>query len=132
MHINADTVDTSVWLAAPRHPAIADALRSLVEADEVVLAFPVRLELLACTARQDRTAFARVYGVLPQLHPTVETWAALPGWIERSVDAGERFALPDLLIAAMASEIGALVWSLDKDFDRMARLGFVSLYPAPD
>jgi predicted nucleic acid-binding protein len=124
-------VDTSVWLAAPRQRAIADALRELVEADEVALALPVRLELLAGTARRDRPAFRRAYGALPQLHPTEETWIPIPGWIEQANDAGECFGLFDLLIASMASEIGGLVWSLDKDFDRMERLKMVQLYSLP-
>ena len=124
-------VDTSVWLAAHRQPLVAEALRNLVEMDEVALALPVRLELLAGTAKHDRAAFRRIYDVLPQLHPTVDTWASFPGWIERAVDAGENFGLVDLLIASMASEIGGLVWSLDKDFQRMERLKFVSLYELP-
>ena len=125
-------VDTSVWLAASRQKLVAEALRSLVDADEVALALPVRLELLAGTARHDRAAFRRVYGALPQLHPTEETWTTIPGWIERAKDAGESFGLVDLLIASSASEIGGLVWSLDKDFERMEKLGFVSLYQPRD
>jgi predicted nucleic acid-binding protein len=124
-------VDTSVWLAAPRQRAVAGALRELVEADEVTLALPVRLELLAGTARQDRTAFRRLYGALPQLHPTEDTWLPIPGWIERAKDSGQTFGLVDLLIASMAAEIGGVVWSLDKDFERMETLGFVSLYQLP-
>jgi predicted nucleic acid-binding protein len=125
-------VDTSVWLAAPRHKRIADALRSLIDADEIALALPVRLELLAGTAKHDRAAFRRAYGALPQLQPTEETWATIRGWLERAKDAGESFGLVDLLIASAASEIGALVWSLDKDFERMEQLGFVSRYDPPD
>ena len=50
----------------------------------------------------------------------------------RAADAGERFTVTDLLIASLTSEIGGLVWSLDKDFERMEKLGFVSLYDPPD
>ena len=49
-------VDTSVWVAASREPEspIADILRQLIDADEVTLALPVRLELTAGIARRDR------------------------------------------------------------------------------
>lgn len=124
-------VDTSVWLAAPRQRAVADALRELIEADDVALALPVRLELLAGTARRDRAAFRRVYAALPQLLPTEETWIPVSGWIEQANDAGECFGLVDLLIGSLANEIGGLVWSLDNDFERMERLGMVSLYALP-
>jgi predicted nucleic acid-binding protein len=125
-------VDTSVWIAASRRRVVAETLKQLIEADEIALALPVRLELLAGTPRDRRTAFHAVYSALPQLHPTEETWAPLAEWIERATDAGEGFSLPDLLIASLASEIGGLVWSLDKDFERMEKLGFISLYDPPD
>jgi predicted nucleic acid-binding protein len=125
-------VDTSVWIAAPRQKLVAEALAQLIEVDEVTLALPVRLELWTGVARQDRKAFLRTYGALPQLHPTDDTWRVLPAWIESAKDAGETFTICDLLIASLAAEIGGLVWSLDKDFERMEQLGFVGRYDPPD
>lgn len=66
--------------------------------------------------------------MLPQLVPSEETWAPLTDWIARAADVGETFTITDLLIASLAAEIGGLVWSLDKDFERMEKLKFVSLY----
>ena len=123
-------VDTSVWVAARRRPAgeVADTLRNLLDEDEVSLALPVRLELWAGTAKQDRKAFRRAFSALPLLEPTEDTWRALDGWIARAADAGHRFALTDLLIASLAHEAGALVWSLDGDFERMEQLALVQRY----
>jgi predicted nucleic acid-binding protein len=65
---------------------------------------------------------------LPLLYPTDDTWRALDGWIERAASAGQRFGFGDLLIAALASETGSLVWSLDSDFARMEALALVRCY----
>ena len=62
------------------------------------------------------------------LIPTDDTWPPLGDWIARAADAGQRFAITDLLIARLADEIGGLVWSLDSDFERLARLKLVRLY----
>ncbi|HEY6506809.1 MAG TPA: PIN domain-containing protein [Vicinamibacterales bacterium] len=125
-------VDTSVWVAARRTPggAVSNALSSLLDADEVALPLPVRLELWAGTARADRKRFQRAFSALPLLVPTDETWRPLEDWIARAADRGHRFAITDLLIARLADEAGALVWSLDKDFERLAALRLVRLYSA--
>jgi predicted nucleic acid-binding protein len=123
-------VDTSVWIAAGRKPSgeLASTLRALLDADEVALALPVRIELTASVASKDRTAFKRAMAALPVLVPSEHTWKLLERWVEPAANTGHRFGLTDLLIAALTQEIGGLVWSLDSDFERMAKLKLVVLY----
>lgn len=124
-------VDTSVWVAARRQSHLAAVLQELIDADLAAIALPVRLELWSGVAKKDRKAHAVAYGALPQLVPTEDTWSPLTDWIERAADAGETFTITDLLIASLAADIGGLVWSLNKDFERMERLELVSLYAPP-
>jgi len=123
-------VDTSVWVAALRSERSREAqvLSALLDADEVGLPIPVRVEILSGASRADRARLRRGLSALPLLHPTDATWTVVDGWVERAGDAGERFGLGDLLIGALASETGSLVWSLDADFARMNRLRLVELY----
>lgn len=122
-------VDTSVWVEVLRPGSHHAAMfHQLLDADEVALALPVRLELLSGVATKDRTAFRRGLSALPVLWPTEDTWHLIEKWIAPAADAGFRFAVTDLLIAGLAHEAGALVWALDGDFQPMQTLGFVRLY----
>ena len=123
-------VDTSVWIAAFRDADAAPArvLRQLLDADEVALAVPARTELLAGVSRRDRPALRRALSALPLLYPTDDTWVTIDGWVTRAADAGQSFSLGDLLIGALTSELGALVWSLDADFERMEKLNLIERY----
>jgi predicted nucleic acid-binding protein len=123
-------VDTSVWVTALRDPGspAAATLRSLIDADEVCVPLPVRLELMAGLRPDTRAAVRRALSALPVVVPTDETWRIVERWIETASAAGQRFALIDLLIAALTHELTGLVWSLDKDFERMASLGLVQSY----
>ena len=125
-------VDTSVWIDAARRPtsSIARTLKDLLDADEVALALPVRLELAAGVSRRDRPALVRALSGLPLVRPSDETWQVIEGWVPMAADKGHRFGLSDWLIAALASEIGGLVWSQDEDFAKMERLEFVHRYDA--
>jgi len=117
--------------AMPRPSGLTNAytiVRALIDADDLLFALPVRLEWLAGLSRPHRAAFARALTALPIVKPTEETWHVVERWIASAADRGHRFALTDLLVAALAHEIDALIWSLDRDFDRMEEVGFVRLY----
>ena len=123
-------VDTSVWIDAHRRPSgkVAQTLNALLDADEVALPLPVRLELVAGVSRRDRAALMRGLSALPVIRPTHETWQLIERWVPAAADKGYRFGLSDWLIAALASEIGGMVWSLDEDFADLERLKLINRY----
>jgi predicted nucleic acid-binding protein len=125
-------VDTSVWVAAFRSAAGAEAevLRRVLDLDEVALAAPVRVEILAGAAARDRPRLRRLLSALPTAYPSASTWALIDSWLELAAAAGERFGFADLLIGALAAEQGGSLWSLDSDFGRMAALGWLQLFTA--
>jgi predicted nucleic acid-binding protein len=84
--------------------------------------------LLSGASRKDEPVLRRVLSALPLLVPDGQLWPKLEGWIVRASRAGERFGAMDLLIAGIADDHQATVWSRDADFSRMARLGLVQLH----
>jgi predicted nucleic acid-binding protein len=125
-------VDTSVWIDYFRSKAGAavDHLHSLLDADEVAMPAPVRIELVSGVRRGEIARLKRVLSALPLWLPTEVTWSTMEIWAERAGARGQRFGMGDLLVAAITAERGAAVWSLDADFGRMTRLGFVRLHVA--
>jgi predicted nucleic acid-binding protein len=123
-------VDTSIWVATLRSSAspLVAVLQRLLDNDDVALAIPVRIELLSGASASDRPRLRRALSALPVIYPTEATWQRIEEWIDRAGRSGQRFGFGDLLIAALAAELGAFVWSLDDDFERMSRLRFVGLY----
>jgi len=123
-------VDTSVWILALRSASGPEAitLRSLLDADEVALAVPVRTELLMGARASDRAKLARELKGLPLLYPTDESWRTIDRWTERASRAGTTFSIGDLLIGVLAADIGGLVWSLDGDFQRMEKLKLIERF----
>lgn len=127
-------VDTSVWVEALRDTdgEVARHLAQLLEADLVVLPAPVRIEVLSGASRRDFARLSEGFAGVPGLVPGPGAWQRLEGWVKDAVIAGQRFGVMDLLIAAMAMEHEAPVWSLHADFNRMEKLGFVARYtPRP-
>jgi predicted nucleic acid-binding protein len=123
-------VDTSVWVSVLRRRGGGDAraFESLLDADEILLPAPVRTELLGGARSAYRRDLRRILSALPVAYPTDETWKQMDDWAIEGAHLGQSFGVGDLLIGGIAREVGARVWSLDSDFQRMARLKFVDLY----
>ena len=127
-------VDTSVWVAAlrDRGSVAGRVLDELLDRDEVALPVPVRVEILGGVSRKQEPRLRRALSGLPLLLPTDATWERIDGWVRDAAERGQRFGVGDLLIAAIAADHGLPLWSLDSDFRRMQRLGYIDEYdPQP-
>jgi predicted nucleic acid-binding protein len=124
------SVDSSVWVDffRGRDEALVAELRRLLDADQVALAAPVRLELLSGAPRAGAARLRRLLSALPLLVPEPPIWSKLEAWLEHGQRSGQRFGAMDLLIAGIADAHACSVWSLDSDFKRMARFGWVTLH----
>lgn len=123
-------VDTSVWIQALRHRESDEAreLSRLLDDDLVALAAPVRIEILSGASRRDLPTLERLLSALPVLYPDRSTWKLAASWVDTAARRGERFGLADLLIGAQATESDSSIWSLDRDFERLAKLALVRLH----
>ena len=122
-------VDTSVWVEGFRGAArIQTELTRLIDADLVALVSQVRLELLEGCRPAERVQLRRVLGAVPTFVPMPSTWTRVEEWIGSAAKTAQRFGVVDLLIGATAREHHASIWSLDSEFDRMARLRFVKIH----
>jgi predicted nucleic acid-binding protein len=125
--------DTSVWVAFLRglDAPLVQQVRAALDAEEVALAAPVRVEILSGAARRDLPRLRRLLEAFAVFMPTEGTWQLVDEWLDRAARASQRFGAMDLLIGALAAEQKAPIWSLDRDFERMARLGLVERYVPP-
>jgi predicted nucleic acid-binding protein len=123
-------VDTSVWIAFFRGSdrKVGERLQELLERDEVALPILVRIELLSGVRRPEMARLRRVLSALPLRYPSDDIWTTIERWIETGNNAGQRFGVGDLIIAAVAAQWDESIWSLDSDFLRMADLGWIRLY----
>ena len=119
-----------MWITALRSGSGREAthLRGLLDSDEVGLAAPVWIEILSGASNRDRARLRGLLSALPLAFPSDATWTRIHDWLDPAGRAGERFGFADLLIAGIAAEKNASIWSLDDDFRRMARLGLVSVH----
>lgn len=123
-------VDTSVWVGflRARDAALVAHVRTVLDTEEVALAAPVRIEILSGASRRDLPRLRRLFEAFALFLPSDSTWQLVDDWLDRAARASQRFGAMDLLIAALAAEQRAPIWSLDRDFERMARLGLVERY----
>lgn len=123
-------VDTSVWIQYFRvkDSKIVENLHQLLESDRVALSVMVWLELLSGATQNELPRLKRVLSALPRYLPSEETWIRIERWVEAGLKKGQRFSATDLLIGSIVVDQNAKLWSLDLDYKRMEKLGFLELY----
>ncbi len=123
-------VDTSVWIEffRGRDTKLCAHFEALLDADRVALAAPVRVEILGGARKAELPKLQSVMAALPLLVPSAAVWSTIESWLSRAVAVGEHFGVGDLLVAGIAAETQAAVWSHDTDFRRMAKLGWIRVH----
>jgi len=123
-------VDTSVWIEFFRgkNKRIGTEVQSLLDSDEIILAAPVRIEILSGCGKNNFKKLRLLLSALPVFYPISTTWERIENWVEQAVSSGERFGIGDLLIASIAVDQDAVIWSLDADFGRMAKFGWLKIH----
>ena len=123
-------VDTSVWIQFFRgkNRSLCEHLQELLDLDHVIVAAPVRIEILSGCSRIDLARLGRLLSALPIFYPSHNTWEIMERWIEQAISVGKRFGVGDLLIGAIAAERNAALWSLDQDFILMAHFRWIQLH----
>ncbi len=122
-------VDTSVWIQYFRGSEL-DLIRKingLLDEDQIALAAPVWIELLAGARQIELQKFKRIFYALPRFYPTESCWNSIEDWVEKARKEGYRFSIADLLIAAIVKENNARLLTLDKDFHKMTELKWIHL-----
>jgi len=123
-------VDTSVWVAyfRGREPNVEVGLDRLIDEDRVAIVSPVRLELILGARRSQRHALVRQIDALHLLPMTEQTWSRAEDLAMDMRNEGITAGVVDLLIAVTAAENGALLWTLDKDFDPLIKKKYVRAF----
>jgi predicted nucleic acid-binding protein len=123
-------VDSSVWIEffRGRNKNVGYELQHLLDSDEVILAAPIRIEILSGCSKKTLSRLRKLLSALPLYYPSESTWKRIEGWIETAVTAGQKFGMGDLLIASIAVDQDSLLWSLDSDFERMETLDWLEMY----
>jgi predicted nucleic acid-binding protein len=126
-------VDSSVWIdfLSPRPGPAGHELRRLIEqAEPVVLAGVVVTEILQGLSR-DAEQVERYLSHWEMLEPEgIATYVRAAGLYRLARPRGLTLTTVDVLIAALALDYGARLFSLDKDFARLAGWTPLQLYAA--
>ena len=124
-------VDSSVWIdffSSSPGPAGAELRRVIEEAEPFALTGVVVAEVLQGLTR-DAGRIERLLGQCDILEPGgFETYRQAATIYRAARSQGITLTTLDTLIAAVALEHGASVYTLDRDFSRMARIAGVILY----
>ena len=128
-------VDTSVWIdffrSSPDRAGV-ELRRMIVEVEPIALTGVIVAEILQGLAR-DVTRIERYLSSWEMLEPNgFSTYREAASISRLARSKGISLTTIDTLIAAVALEHQATLFSLDKDFSRISRITALRLYQLPD
>jgi predicted nucleic acid-binding protein len=122
--------DTSVWIdylgatasssRAGGNTSPAEELDALIEDGQIVICGPVIAELMAGARGHQRDELARQLGAHPWIEIKHADWLAVGHAAARLQERGQMTPLIDVQIAVCAVCAKAELWTLDRDFERIA------------
>ncbi len=122
--------DTSVWVeyfrAVPSSSRAsvgtspAEELDALIEHEQVVTCGPVIAELMAGARGRQRDKLAEQLGAQPWIELKRSDWLTVGHTAARLQERGQMTPLVDIQIAVCANRAKAELWTLDRDFERIA------------
>lgn len=114
--------DTSIWVAYLRAGSedITRELDAALDRREVLACGPVVAELVAGSRRADRPRLLASLVGLPWADLDRRGWQSVGLLAAELRDRGQRPPLTDLEIAVAAHTSGAVLWTVDRDFERVA------------
>jgi predicted nucleic acid-binding protein len=124
-------VDSCVWIEASRATGdlgVKLALKTLLDRYEAAHCSPVKLEVMGGARKQERAPLAYFFLVIPYVPLLERHWeaAVLASW--RLQEHGQHVPWNDLLIAVLAIENKARVYSIDKHFQTLRQELGLRLY----
>ena len=127
-------VDSSVWIdffnARPTR-AGKELRRMIADAEPIAITGVVVTEILHGLTR-DSTQVAQYLSMWDMLEPRgFRTYREASAIFRAARAKGVSLSTIDALIAAIALEHGASVFTVDKDFFRIARIANLTLHPLP-
>lgn len=122
-------VDSSVWIEFfhGRDKALCLKLGELLDLDEVVLSDIVYLEIINGAKKTEVERIKRLFSAFGRYSFQSEWIDEIESFLISNKSKGYRFGIPDLMIAKTCDKNNFKIWTLDKDFFYLAKLGFVEL-----
>jgi len=122
-------VDTSVWIEFFRgkNKHITLKLGALLDLDEVVLSDIVYLEIINGAKKTEIDRVRRLFSAFSRYSFRADWIIEIEEFLVHNKSKGYRFGIPDLMIAKTCSANNLKIWTLDKDFLLLEKLGFVEL-----
>jgi predicted nucleic acid-binding protein len=120
-------VDTSVWIDFFREEAYRSAIQELAQEGQLATCGLIHLELLPFVLHKRRQV-EDYFQQMRYLPFEDAMWFSLIQLREKILGRGENVGIPDLILIALCQRYDAILFTKDKDFDRLKEIITLDLF----